>query len=289
MQTGPRVGDRVQVYSKGQQKWFQDGEIVEVSRAMIRVRFNRKTNEQTVTLAEAGTHLKLMAQGGLGASANLQQRGSVMVHVYNLGHGGMGIGKANKVMRLFGGGIFHAGVEVYGKEWSYGMSSVAGDTGADGDGEYVYLDPDQTGVTWNDPKHCDAHRYRESVLLGHTKLGEAQVNAVVQQMMKQWLAVDYDLTRHNCCSFSDAFAQALGVGGIPPFIHRMAQMAAPVENIKESGIQFRGGDEDDGYQFGDLTRGVLAQGARQSEKAVNWMQKKVTKRFSRHGGSDSDD
>ena len=43
----------------------------------------------------------------------------------------------------------------------------------------------------------------------------AEVQSILDSMKGDWMGPTYDLLRKNCCSFSDAFAQALGVGPDP--------------------------------------------------------------------------
>merc|ERR1712060_603032 len=45
-------------------------------------------------------------------------------------------------------------------------------------------------------------------------------------MGRDWPGSDYDLLRHNCCHFSDALCQALGVGPIPGWVTSLAGVGA---------------------------------------------------------------
>ena len=46
----------------------------------------------------------------------------------------------------------------------------------------------------------------------------------------RWLGEDYDMVTRNCCTFSNEFAQALGVGAIPKRLFRLANAGAVVES-----------------------------------------------------------
>lgn len=107
----------------------------------------------------------------------------------------------NTFGRFFGLGAFHAAVEVYGLEWSYGF--------ADGpDGIYSCL-----------PKTNSSHQYRESIPLGVTFFSMHQVERLLRQMGKEWPGQAYDLIWKNCCHFSDDLCQRLGVGPVPKWVN----------------------------------------------------------------------
>merc|ERR1719229_582486 len=55
------------------------------------------------------------------------------------------------MLRPFGTGVFHCGVEVFGKEWSFRGTEVG------------------TGVFWCLPQNCSAHTYVETVYMGYTR------------------------------------------------------------------------------------------------------------------------
>jgi len=139
----------------------------------------------------------------------------VTLHVYYVGNSDA-IENISEVAQDFlgQGGIFHGAVEIYGREWSYG----GGDEGS--------------GVFQMPPRSCPMHRYRESVYMGDCSLTEAQVFQILQRMIPQWQAPDYDLLRKNCCSFSRAFCQELGVGEIPYWVYELAETGAMVADAE---------------------------------------------------------
>ena len=104
------------------------------------------------------------------------------------------------------GGVFHGAVQVYGKEWSFGGTRV-----------------NKSGVFACKPKGCPMHTYKQSIYMGDCKKTPEEVHAILTKMKDEWMGPDYDLLRKNCCSFSDAFCIALGVGPIPMWVHRLAE------------------------------------------------------------------
>ena len=77
------------------------------------------------------------------------------------------------------GGAFHAGVEVHGKEWSFG----------------------EEGISCQAPREHEVHVYRSSIQMGTTCYSEAQLKHLMLRVMApQWREGDYDMLERNCCS-----------------------------------------------------------------------------------------
>lgn len=147
----------------------------------------------------------------------------VLLHVYDLGK--------QKFTRSFNAvvkshGAFHSGVEVYGKEWAFGMVS-----------DYV-----STGVTWCSPRQHDQHTYRETILVGHTHLSSEEVSALLQAMSFAWMGHTYDVFTRNCHHFADELCVKLGVGHIPSWLNNLATSSGEtVEFIETADSGFDGG------------------------------------------------
>jgi len=135
----------------------------------------------------------------------------VVLHIYDVSND-PSIGEVNKILVAMGTGAFHGGVEVYGKEWSYGYSEAG------------------SGVFCCQPKGCTAHSYRESIPMGDTKLNPKEVSELLTKMMAEWKGTEYDLLRRNCVVFSNEFCQKLGVGSVPVWVKNLAGAGATLEN-----------------------------------------------------------
>mmetsp|Transcript_65287 Transcript_65287/g.156034 ORF Transcript_65287/g.156034 Transcript_65287/m.156034 type:complete len:585 (-) Transcript_65287:5-1759(-) len=117
-------------------------------------------------------------------------------------------GAVNAVCRAIGTGAFHAGVEVYGNEWSYGFN------------------PGGTGVFCTPPRGCVEHQFREAVPMGHVRLSAEEVQQLIDELAQAWHGEHYDLLRRNCCHFSDTLCWRLGVGRIPDWVTNLAGVGA---------------------------------------------------------------
>lgn len=138
-----------------------------------------------------------------GDEVNVADDNVVCLNIYDLNTDWL---RANELLSdVIGiGGAFHAGVEVYGREYVYGS----------------------TGITIQCPKTHDLHVYRQSVVMGRTRYSAAQVTEKIEvDMRERWRGEDYEILAHNCCSFSRALCILLVNQQIPPWVDRLAQLA----------------------------------------------------------------
>lgn len=147
---------------------------------------------------------------------------TVRVHIYDVSQE-EGIQRLNRVLAhkkspLKFGGVFHAGVEVNGLEWSYGYS------------------PDETrpGICCVEPRAHPQHHFRQTVQLRNTLLSPETIADIISELIEEYPGPDYNLLRRNCCHFADEFCQRLGVGGIPRWVHRLARIAAGIETMLQN-------------------------------------------------------
>jgi hypothetical protein len=93
--------------------------------------------------------------------------------------------------------IYHAGVEVYGEEWSFQYF------------EDTWNDPSISGVLRCQPKLMAGYDYQESISLGTTPYQEDAVDHIIARLQMEWPACSYHLTRRNCLTFAETFASVL--------------------------------------------------------------------------------
>lgn len=152
-------------------------------------------------------------------------RERVLVRVYDLGKTALTRGFLNQVTKSYG--AYHTGVEVYGREWSFGMT----------------FDDWSTGVTWNPPAVNPDHSFRETLSMGYTPLSPEQVWQVIEEMKPVWRGCTYNLLTRNCHHFSDTFCRRLGVGGVPDWVNDLAKTGADTVDFLDSA--------DSGYDGGE--------------------------------------
>lgn len=143
----------------------------------------------------------------------------VLLNVYDIGGSEFlsGINRVSTVNNsLLIGGVFHAGVQLYGREWCYN-----------------YTDDGSTGLTVLRPRKDPDHIYRTTVPLGKTSLSFQQVRLVVTRLAKEWKGEDYHIFHKNCLDFCNAFCSELGVGRIPGWIDRFGRTASFLDNLAD--------------------------------------------------------
>jgi len=133
----------------------------------------------------------------------------VLLHVYEL----EAFNGINRLMVAPGlGGALHVGVEVFGREWSYG--------GGSGNG---------SGVVCEMPRQNRQHRYRETVLLERTLLSDGEVALLMGELVERWQQKDYHWLHWNCLAFANELCSRLGVSGIPAWIDRLSRSAGVLD------------------------------------------------------------
>ncbi|KAH8400127.1 hypothetical protein KR215_007705, partial [Drosophila sulfurigaster] len=127
----------------------------------------------------------------------------VILNVYDLFN-------VNGFVVPLGLGIFHTGIQVYGKEYTYGG--------------HIYSN---SGIFEMMPRTAEFElgqhfHYRESIQLGYTQFSRDEVKRIVDQLGYQFTGNSYHLTSNNCNHFSDAMSRTLCGQQIPKWINRLA-------------------------------------------------------------------
>jgi len=133
----------------------------------------------------------------------------VYLNYYDLGHS-TSISHFNKISPY---GAFHSGVEMYDTEFSYGGTKKQ-----------------VTGIFVSRPRRCAMHTYKGSVYLGDCCLRKAQIEAILKKLRKDWWGPHYDLFKRNCCFFCREFAISLGLGEIPSWTYKLADLGATLRD-----------------------------------------------------------
>jgi len=150
------------------------------------------------------------------APTGCADRGSdVWVHIY---HCDPYTGFLNRVVLSRADiGIYHAGVEVYGEEWSFQYF------------EDTWNDPSVPGLVRCMPRRMAEYEYQESVNLGPTPFSEDEVDRLLLALHDDWPACSYHLTHNNCLTFAEHFVSKLRPPGLFP-----AKLTGILEASKQS-------------------------------------------------------
>jgi len=128
------------------------------------------------------------------------------------------VSMANNNMLL--GGIFHAAVEVYGVEWSYGFN-----------------ERERSGVSQIAPRTHPQHTYRSTVPLGVTSMSEAEVGSLLERMANEWESSGYDPIHRNSLNFCHALCYDLGVSRIPGWVDRASRTASFLDQTSKTAAE----------------------------------------------------
>eukprot|EP00929_Paragymnodinium_shiwhaense_P064863 TRINITY_DN32568_c0_g1_i1.p1 TRINITY_DN32568_c0_g1~~TRINITY_DN32568_c0_g1_i1.p1 ORF type:complete len:540 (-),score=141.33 TRINITY_DN32568_c0_g1_i1:101-1720(-) len=114
------------------------------------------------------------------------------------------------------GGVFHGGIEIFGREWSYGCTEDA-----------------RSGVGACLPRGHPQHTYRATVPMGATKLDEKQVMQLMMRVAKEWPGNTYNLIHNNCITFCNVLLEELGLRRVPGWVDRAARTASAIDRTSK--------------------------------------------------------
>lgn len=147
----------------------------------------------------------------------------VYLNVYDLAQDWR-VGLLNRVSQdlLNVGGAFHAGVEVYGKEYTFGCGGDFDDE----DDMFAHCYPMETGLSQCDPRKCDRHSFRQTECLGLTTISHPDAIALLLQLAQEWPARSYRLLERNCVTFCRDLSERLGCLPFPDWVDSLSRNAA---------------------------------------------------------------
>eukprot|EP00760_Papus_ankaliazontas_P029515 PhM_4_TR4276/c0_g1_i1/m.31814 len=127
---------------------------------------------------------------------------------------------ARDIISSIGVGLYHSGVEVYDKEWSFGADLTNS------------CDKEMDGIFDVEPRTC-LTTFKCSVPLGTTAMTSEQVDALIESLKPQWKAITYHLLTRNCNCFTFELVSRLApenalVAQYPPWINRAASVGSKV-------------------------------------------------------------
>ncbi|KAF3787071.1 DeSI-like protein [Nymphaea thermarum] len=126
----------------------------------------------------------------------------------------------NNYLYWFGLGVFHSGIEAYGKEYGYGAH-----------------DYPTSGVFEVEPKNCPGFIYRRSIWLGTTDMSKSEFKLFIEHLAGKYRGDTYHLIVKNCNHFSDDVCMRLTGKPIPGWVNRLAKLGSLCNCLLPESIQ----------------------------------------------------
>ncbi|KAL8255345.1 hypothetical protein R6Q59_033566 [Mikania micrantha] len=116
-------------------------------------------------------------------------------------------------------GAFHTGLEVHGVEYGFGCHEES-----------------ESGVFEIEPRKCPGFKFRESILMGTTKLTPIQVQRFLELQSNDYYGDTYHLLGKNCNHFCDDICYKLTGNKIPKWVNRLARIGSCCDCILPNSI-----------------------------------------------------
>lgn len=142
------------------------------------------------------------------SSSEIGNREPVMLNVYDMFW-------TNEYTGNMGLGVYHSGLEVYGREYAYGGHPFPFSGIFD-------IAPRAAGELG------EQFRFKQAIHLGYTDFRACDVEKILEEMGKEFRGDRYHLMSRNCNHFSGAFATFLVGKDIPSWVNRLAYCATCV-------------------------------------------------------------
>jgi hypothetical protein len=184
---------------------------------------------------------------------------SVMLHIYDLIPNdtlmelpwgcvcaiGKCFSEVNSALHELGTGAYHVGVDINGIEYAFGSTDI----------------PGRTGIFTCKPKNSLGYQYRTTIDLGQRIVtrrkwkrvprpdnsGEDRIEVekyidgrqIIKEMLPEYMGVDYDLLRKNCCTFARDVCLRMNVQEeeIPSWFRNLAESGAITQDIAYATVQ----------------------------------------------------
>mmetsp|Transcript_31322 Transcript_31322/g.57425 ORF Transcript_31322/g.57425 Transcript_31322/m.57425 type:complete len:241 (+) Transcript_31322:126-848(+) len=161
-------------------------------------------------------------------SGDQKQAFAVKVHVYSLIND-----QGNFLLTaVAGGGVYHSGTEVAGKEYAYGGFTLQELTP---NGEPLPDRMDRSGVWVQQPlvvpPQMSGARYKCGIDMGVARLTELELKHKLVKLSRTWKAIDYDVLQKNCNHFTTQLCEVLQVDAPPAWINDLADKGVSMARV----------------------------------------------------------
>ncbi|KAF5812353.1 putative PPPDE peptidase domain, PPPDE putative peptidase domain superfamily [Helianthus annuus] len=130
------------------------------------------------------------------------------------------ISPINSCISWTGLGAFHTGLEVHGVEYGFGCHQES-----------------KSGIFGIEPRKYPGFKFRESILMGTTKLSVIQVQRFIELQSNNYYGDTYHLFGKNCNHFCEDMCYKLTGNKIPKWINRLARIGSCCHCILPNSIK----------------------------------------------------
>jgi hypothetical protein len=119
--------------------------------------------------------------------------------------------KANRFLSKIGIGLYHSGVVIDNREWTFGP--------------FINNQTNENGI-YSIPPGLFNEFHKTTIIIGQIDINEFDLTCIVNKFRQQFLSSEYELIINNCNDFTKVFCREICNYDVPNWINRAAKISS---------------------------------------------------------------
>ena len=119
--------------------------------------------------------------------------------------------KANRFLSKIGIGLYHSGVVIGDREWTFGP--------------FINNQTNENGI-YSIPPGLFNEFHKTTIIIGQIDINEFDLTCIVNKFRQQFLSSEYELIINNCNDFTKVFCREICNYDVPNWINRAAKISS---------------------------------------------------------------
>jgi hypothetical protein len=119
--------------------------------------------------------------------------------------------KANRFLSKIGIGLYHSGVVIDNREWTFGP--------------FINNQTNENGI-YSIPPGLFNEFHKTTIIIGQIDINEFDLTCIMNKFRQQFLSSEYELIINNCNDFTKVFCREICNYDVPNWINRAAKISS---------------------------------------------------------------